>query len=270
MSTYPRLLTAEQDAMIAADHLAGIRLADLGRMYGVYPSSIRASLRRSGVTPNNYTRRFNTNAFDDLNTEAACYWLGFIFADGCTVKSGFSINLKRADASHLARFRAFMQAEEPLSYNISYAAGRPNERVTFRINDRNFGRKLAAMGIQRGRPDSEQHLKLIPCEMLHHWFRGLFDGDGCAHKTGKLTFLAQEPILALLRDTLRSINTLTLRSNAPDGPKIIRYRNIDRLSFHGVSQCRRIADYLYRDATVWMERKRNIIDSWTSQSYLKA
>lgn len=270
MSTYPQLLTPEQDAMIAADHLAGIRLADLGRMYGVYPSSIRASLRRSGVTPNNYTYHFDAEAFDDLSIEVACYWLGFIFADGHTGKSGLTINLKRDDAPHLDRLRTFLQAEQPLAHNVTYAAGRPNQRVALRINDRAFGRKLAAMGIRRDRPEPEQHINLIPNAMLHHWFRGLFDGDGCAHKTGDLTFLAPESILVRLRDELRVIDALALRMNAPNGPQINLLPKIARLHFSGIKQCRRIAEYLYRDATVWMPRKRNIINSWTSQSYLKA
>lgn len=270
MSTYPQLLTPEQDAMIAADHLAGIRLAELGRMYGVYPSSIRSSLRRSGITPNNYTRRFNAMAFDDLSTEAACYWLGFLFADGCTNMTGLTINLKRDDAPHLERLRAFLDAEQPLINNVTYAAGRPNKRVMLRISDRAFGRDLAAMGISRGRPNPEQHIKLIPDAMLHHWFRGLFDGDGCAHKNGALTLLAPESILTVFRDKLIAVNALALRSNAPNGPKIQLLPSIARLHFEGVIQCRRIAEYLYRDATVWMERKRDIIDNWTSQSYLKA
>lgn len=270
MSTYPQLLTPEQDALIAADHIAGTRLADLGRKYGVYPSSIRASLRRSGVTPNNYTYRFNADAFDDLAVEAACYWLGFIFADGHTGKSGLAINLKRDDAPHLERLRLFLSAEQPLADNITYAAGRPNQRVTLRINDRAFGRKLAAMGIARDRPDPGQHIKRIPDAMLRHWFRGLFDGDGCAHKDGRLTLLAPESILIRFRDELRAVNALALRVNAPDGPKITHYPKISRLHFSGVAQCRRIAGYLYHGATVWLPRKRDIIDSWTSQSYLKA
>lgn len=268
MSTYPQLLTPEQDAAIAAEHIAGMRLADLGRKYGVYPSSIRAALRRQGITPNNYTRRFNAAAFDDLTTEASCYWLGFLFADGCTVKSGLSINLRRSDVLQLDRLRTFLQAEEPLSYDITYAKGRPNKRVVFRINDRAFGRKLAAMGIRRDRPDPEQHLELIPESMLHHWFRGLFDGDGCAHKTGDLTFLGPEFMLLTLRTILKDNNALACRITAPNGPKIEIKPSICRLHFSGVNQCRRIADWLYRDATIWMERKRIIIDGWTSQSYL--
>lgn len=268
MSTYPQLLTPEQDAAIAADHLAGVRLAALGRKYGVYPSSIRSALGRQGVAVDNYTRRFNEQAFDDLSSEAACYWLGFLFADGNIGKAGLQIHLKRSDESHLERLRQFLQAEQPLQYNVTYAAGRPNERVSLRINDRAFGRKLTKLGITVGRTDPEHAIAHIPSRNIHHWFRGMFDGDGCAHKTGALTFLAQELILIVLRGTLRSIGALTLRSNAPNGPKITRLPHIARLHISGVAQCRRVAEYLYRDATIWMERKRNIIDGWTSKSYL--
>jgi hypothetical protein len=270
MSTYAQLLTPIQDAEIARKHLDGMRLADLGREFGVYPSSIRASLRRSGITPNNYTHRFNAEAFDDLTTEHACYWLGFIFADGSIAKGGFRINLKRDDAIQLERLRTFLRAEQTLAYDITYAAGRPNERVALRISDRAFGRKLAALGIESGRPHPERAYSRVPGHMLNHWFRGLFDGDGCAHKTGAITFLSQEPILILLQDELRNAGALTLRPSSPTGPKIDHLQSICRISFNGVVQCRRIADYLYRDATVWMERKRTIIDNWTSQSYLKA
>lgn len=266
MATYPQLLTAEQDVAIAADHIAGMRLADLGRKYGVYPSSIRSALRRQGIIPNNYTRRFDDTVFDSLNTESACYWLGFLFADGYTGTSGLVVNLKRDDAVHLERLRTFLCAEQPLVENVTHAKGRAYGRVSLRINDRAFGRKLAALGITKDRPEPLNHLAHIPDGLVHHWFRGLFDGDGCAHRTGALTFLAPEPILITLRTRLCDLDLIAGR--VAGGPRITVKPHISRLSFSGVLQCRRIAGWLYHDATVWMERKRSIIDSWTSHSYL--
>jgi len=268
MSTYPQLLTPEQDAAIAADHLAGVRLAALGRKYGVYPSSIRSALRRQGVPVDNYTQRFNEEAFSDLGSEHPCYWLGFLFADGSVGISGLQIHLRRSDEPHLEKFRQFLHAEQPLRHTTTRSKGKTYERVSFRVNDRAFGRNLARLGIATDRPDPEDAIAHIPDKMLCHWFRGLFDGDGCAHKTGALTFLGPKPILITLRNTLIGLGSLSLRS--PNGPKIEVKPGICRLHFSGVTQCRRIAEYLYQDATVWMERKRDIIDSWTSRSYLKA
>lgn len=261
MPPKPKLSTdIEQE--IAQRHLSGERIYLLAREYNVWPSRIRSAIERHGGQFVSFDYKFNEHAFDVLDNEQACYWLGFIFADGYVSPEGLRINIKRSDEQHLHKFKAFMQADQSVGYDVSRAKGRDHLRAHIMIADRQFAKKLAALGIEKDRPDPLRSVLSIPSHLIHHWFRGFFDGDGCAHKTGDLTFLGPEPILMLLRTALRDCGTLALRSIAPDGPRIIVKPSICRLHFSGVIQCRRIAEYLYRDATVWMERKRTIIDNW--------
>lgn len=258
----------EVEQEITRRHHAGERIYLLAQEYGVWPSRIRAAIERNGGQFVSFDYKFNEHAFDALDNEQACYWLGFLFADGYVSNEGLRINLKRSDEQHLYKFKAFLQAEQPIHYDITRAKGVEHLRAHIMIADRQFARQLVDLGISKDRPNAMRCLLVIPEHLRHHWFRGLFDGDGCAHKTGRLTFLAPECILQYLKSTVLAFPRSS-KSRA-DGAKIYIGDKISRISFGGIAQCRLIADWLYNDATVWMPRKRNVIDGWTSQSYLKA
>lgn len=255
----------EIEQEITRRHHNGERIYLLAREYGVWPSRIRAAIERHGGQFIDFDYKFNEHVFDDLNSEQACYWLGFLFADGYVDSAGLSIKLAPKDKEHLVKLKQFFQAEQPIRHITEVYKGKTSHRVLLQISDKNFGLKLNSLGIITDRPDPLNALSPVPKHMLHHWFRGLFDGDGCAHKESKLTFLAPTPILVVLRNYLIDKQALALRVNAPNGSKIVEYQYISRLHFGGVHQCRRIADCLYLDATIWMPRKRLVIDGWQSR-----
>lgn len=258
----------EIEQEIARRHLAGEQIYLLAREYNVWPSRIRAAIERHGGQFVSFDYKFNEHAFDALDNEQVCYWLGFIFADGYVAEEGVRINIKRSDEQHLHKFKAFLQADQPIVQSFTSTKGVQHPRSSIMISNRKLAQQLSDLGIQVDRPDPLRAISKIPNDLLCHWFRGMFDGDGCAHETRRLTFLSQEPILIVLKHELMKRSLIAQRPSFPNGPSIhgVSENRIFRLSISGFTQCRRVADYLYQDATVWMERKRDIIDGWQSRT----
>ena len=254
-------LTEENDKEIGKLHLAGVRIANLAKQFNVFPSSIRSALKFQNIIPINYKFRAKKDAFNDFLNEENCYWLGFIYADGSTSKkTGLSIGLKISDQKHLQKLHNFLELKNKIFISGSKANGVFYEKAILRCSDRILVEKLEAYGIVAGRPNPILAIKDIPNEMFHHFFRGLFDGDGCAHKLPRLTFLCQKELLDILR--LELIKKVCVS----EIPNPYRVKGIWRITYDGFRQTEKIKNYLYKDATIFMERKKDIINSWNSHT----
>lgn len=267
-------LSKETREKIAQDHTRGLMtVAELSRKYSLYPNVVRVALKRESVDIIKHGRMtFNLNAFDDLTSELPVYWLGFIYADGYASGDALRINIKTDDGPHLEFFKEFMGAGYPIKHAPTMANGKINDRLSFGINSVKLSRHLQSLGIVVNRKREQRNLPAmydaIPDNVKHHWFRGIFDGDGCAQKRGSIVMLASVPILDELKTICSREGVFTKRRNSPNGPSVRYVGKTGRISIGGVAQARRLADYLYRDATVFLGRKREIVESWTDKSYL--
>lgn len=254
-------LTEEDDKKIGELHLGGMRIAALARLYNVFPSSIRTALKFQGISPQNNKFGANEDAFTNFHNELDCYWLGFIYADGsASKKNGFQIRLKSSDEKHLQKLHKYLKLENKLFKGGSFAKSKYHENIYLRCSNRDLVKKLMGLGIVPGRPSPLLSIENIPNHMLHHFFRGLFDGDGCAHKIPKITFLCQAELLEALR------KELIFKALVSENPTVRRNGGIFRIDYGGFQQCSKIKKYLYRDASIFLERKLDIINSWTRQT----
>lgn len=258
----PHKLTKEQDQEIAHLHLNGTKIATLARMFNVYPTTIRLALRYEGVEANSWKKHIKVDAFDNLNSQESAYWLGFIYADGYVGKGRcytFSVKLKNSDREHLEKLRIFLEIEHPIFNVENKTNGIVNWQVCIRSSSMEFGKKLQILGISVGRPSPEKTINSIPDFNLRHFFRGMFDGDGCAHKIPRFTFLSQKEMLEKLREELIQVGVSPVNNVKKNG-------GIYRIDYGGFQQAMKIKNYLYQDASVFLERKLEIINGWTPQT----
>jgi len=120
--------------------------------------------------------------------------------------------------------------------------------------------RLKALGITVGRGNISKAVKNIPDDLIHHFIRGLFDGDGCAVSSRpELTLAGHPDTLSWLRDTFHLfINTSPSQALVPN----IFSDRCYSLWYGGKNQVQIIAKFMYRDASIWLERKRAIIKSY--------
>jgi len=80
---------------------SGETITNIAHIFNTNRNSIYKLLKIQEIETKNI--KFNQNFFHTINTEEKAYWLGFMYADGNTLKSHhrITIGLKKTDENHL-------------------------------------------------------------------------------------------------------------------------------------------------------------------------
>ncbi len=192
--------------------------------------------------------KFDHGFFEDINSELKAYWLGFIMADGCVVDScnKVVIKLSQKDADHLSRWHKDIDS----CLNLCFFGNA--------VASSHYSDKMCSDLIKHGctpRKSLTLQFPTLSSDLHHHFVRGYFDGDGCAgwHTNKRrnphlrLTFLGTSQFLLTLR------RILSVRGNVrPSVSKAFT------LSSNGNIQSKRIRDWMYQEANVFLPRKREV------------
>ncbi|MBR1728208.1 MAG: hypothetical protein IJ728_01595 [Selenomonadaceae bacterium] len=193
--------------------------------------------------------------FKQIDTEAKAYLLGLFAADGCiyTANSGklFSIQLQTEDAYMIEYVKAKLNAPRNIvvdkrdgSYSISV------------VND-GFVDNLAKYGVVTGK--ANRFLPDIADHLMHHYIRGLFDGDGSiiirkSHSYGQamrycVVLLAHSKLIVQLQNYLErrlDLSHLSLNNDGSTAHSIRYSRQKDIIA---------IINYMYSNAHLYLLRK---------------
>jgi hypothetical protein len=240
-----------------------------GKM-GCSISKVQKYLEREGLTRTNLDSKkllskltqHNSTFFDTIDTEEKAYWLGFFYADGLLDKNGsvLKLELSSKDASHLQRFADIFQREVQVNERSPdkrngqvYATARCAIACSYLWN------ALIEKGIKQGNTLSEDVsvFEHIPEALMHHFVRGFFDGDGTVHRSKKgglqFGFVGSYSFMAYLREVI-------VVSVGLSAPKLDESQKLAVLHWNGNGVSNRFKNWLYRDATIWLERKRNVFN----------
>lgn len=228
---------------------------------------------------------FNKNFFDTINTEDKAYWLGFIWCDGYICRSNrkgydtydFKLDLAIQDKKHIEKFKNSLNSEHPIKiYKSKSYFNKEKDTVVARIYiaNRYFAKTLYDKYILiPDRHDTEKLIKNIPESLIRHFIRGVLEADGSISdyyaqekrlkiKTRKMAirFYTYENLLIFIREHF-------IEKGLSKSHQQFRKRHEDRdgyaceLSYTGNKQVRKILNYLYEDATVFLDRKKEICNS---------
>lgn len=124
---------------------------------------------------------FNENYFENLDSKDKAYFLGFIYADGFITKRSQSqdvLGLTLAEIEPIDKFKKYIQTEKPVGYY----------KKTNSYSDKSYEYKLALLSdklvsdIEKLGVIERKTLVLtfpdISEELIPHFIRGYFDGDG--------------------------------------------------------------------------------------------
>jgi hypothetical protein len=193
--------------------------------------------------------------FSLLDTEEKAYFLGFSAADGCMVKSNqyegnytFVISLSILDYDFLDNLKNLISPASKLRLE-----GKKKSMVRFSIGDVAFCRQLMKYGIVPKKTHIVGQPKDIARELIPHYIRGLFDGDGCAYIDSKgylhCSIVGSKKMITFVNNEFKKIyhNNCSVRPT----------RNSFVISYGGKTGAR-FAEYIYQDATIKMDRKYQI------------
>lgn len=208
--------------------------------------------------PNQYNRNYtlNENYFDIIDTEEKAYILGILYADGYnnTKRTNISISLKEADKEILERLSLAVGSNRPLSYRVSRNTNHCNQ-YTFCISSKHISSRLSELGCIRAKSTILTFPEWINSELVRHFIRGYFDGDGCIHIGKRQTVVnltGTSSLITAIQDIL--IKEIRLKKTKLQGNK--RGNNsILTMQYSGRLQAKRIAEWLYKDSSIYLQRK---------------
>lgn len=203
--------------------------------------------------------RFNENFFENIDTENKAYWLGFIYADGFVMPQykRFTINLAQTDHDHLVKLSHDLESINQVKKFDHHIRKRGTCYKQSKISLQS--EKLVSDLIDKGCLPNKTFKLTYPywmdIQLRRHFIRGYIDGDGCimtylirGEPKSQISILGTEDMLIGIK------NEMNLTCN------VCKRQNIFELRTGGNNLMRKIGVYLYKDATIFMDRKKAKID----------
>lgn len=201
---------------------------------------------------------FKENYFECIDTEEKAYWLGFLYADGCVFKTTIRLNLSLKDIDVLKKFAESIQCTKEIEVGTQNSFGTEVEYARLSI----YSIKMVTDLIDKGCipkkslilqfPNNNQ----VPKELLPHFIRGYFDGDGgfSYNKTGKqytMNFCGTLDFLSGIKEFFNVNNPIAHDKRHLD-------KNIYSLHIGGNLNVLSKGNMMYENAHIFLLRKMEI------------
>ena len=247
------------------EHLSTI---DIGYIYNTPVSTVYYTMKEIwGMDIRNFKEMskftVNHNSFNSIATQEQAYWLGFMYADGYVSSGYVGISLAARDGSHLEKFKNFLGS----NHNINIYKTKADDlvktenyyaRILFKslpmVED------LSRLGCVENKTFKIKFPSeyVLPKELRRHFIRGYFDGDGSlVLSEGSINFkiLGTEEFLIGLISTLNEcIDNYDFKEKLYKTSDDIEKDNF-YLSYGGRIKTTTVFDWLYEDATIYLDRK---------------
>lgn len=241
------------------------RIADL---YATDASAIWHVLKKAGVAGRSQTitsRRYicNEHFFDVIDTEEKAYLLGMLYADGYNneKRNAITLSLKESDVELMYRLNRLVFTEK-LLYRHKLTS---HPQFKFVIHSKHMSAQLARLGCWQAKGQTLQYPTWIDRELEHHFIRGCFDGDGSVfmnkanRQMGVNLVMSNDFCVALSRVIERE---LSFRCDID----LNTYEGVAKLRFKSNYKVRQFATYIYKGATLYLERKKERFDILFTES----
>jgi len=206
---------------------------------------------RLGIALSGASRRYNFNEhFFRKLTPISAYWLGVIWSDGHLSKDGLIIQVTSSDATWLQMLADDIKTDSPLRF------AKDRNAVKLAIYSVQLLKDLAIYGLQIGDRTKKSLLPMsIPGDLIPHFVRGLFDGDGCVTCSNR----ARSCFLVSITNTGSLCHWLLAktREQLSVGGGVYQRKscNVSDWVIGGRKQIQKFANWIYLDAQRYLQRK---------------
>lgn len=188
--------------------------------------------------------------FDNIDCEEKAYFLGYIMADG---------NVSITNNQYSLKFHISIQDKEIVDRFLQKINS--SNKATFRkktssyyvsLTSVHMCKRLIELGVIPQKTSKECISDSIPKELVRHYLRGVFDGDGitCVGKSKRSGFIGSINIInAILNELKEELTVFKSGKNK----KVVYFLGGKKFSM-------KLYKYLYEDATIWLQRKRTRLE----------
>lgn len=268
--------TPEFKNTIIKEYLSGVSARELNKKYHTTSEKI---LKEAGVllSASEFRAKYRRDCiklnwqFEDITNETEAYILGFWLSDGCLC-SKTQLSLAINDLDILTDIRNYFSPDITIGNHNRGA-------YCIRISSKIACKNAQKWGIIRRKTNTEFEIPPIPENLIQHFIRGYFDGDGtifvcnpknhCSYLKGNICSPTIK-ILESIQKHLENHNIFTTincehRKNImlpnPTG-ECIGHFDMYRLFIRKKDEIYKFYKYIYEDATIYLKRKKSVFDNF--------
>lgn len=224
-------------------------------------------------------RELRHDFFKNIETEIQAYLLGFIMSDGSVneKRHTLTININKQDEEIFEFFKIISPeahiGKQKVYESIATVRGRSvknNGSVRISISSKVLVDDLKQFGIVQNKTYNELHIPNINPELLRHFIRGYFDGDGCI--TGyiaypkpvelqttkdikkpsvRMSMQIDAKTSSLVLDIQKTLMTFDINTNI----NYLKRDDMYRVCTASKKEIAKIFKYFYIDANFYLSRK---------------
>lgn len=202
----------------------------------------------------NYKRKYTLNEhfLDCIDSEEKAYYLGFMYADGYNGEEAqrwkIAIDLQKQDEPILRTFCVLLGTNRPLCFDKRGCC-------SLSFTSKRLSVRLAELGCHRAKTFTITFPDWMPVDLIPHFVRGYIDGDGWIHFDGEkgvtVAALGADSFARRMAKIIESAcGVHTTLSAHPKSAGITQWQ------VRGRDQVSTVLAWLYKDATVYLERKK--------------
>lgn len=263
----------EQVCALYAHNSTGLvaQMCNLTRHQVIYIVHKYAQLRTLQESKNMQKNKVNDYFFSVINTEEKAYWLGFLYADGSVSKSRniISLVLQKSDIEHLQKYKKSLN----ISSNVRIRTIKFHNQLKYSCGIHFSSLQMKTDLIRLGCVPNKSLILKFPSEnifsnpeLIRHFIRGYFDGDGSVfisrekHWRNKRYFNVIHYRFCGTYDFLQQVDKyINLKGT------FYKTNSIYELCYKRKKKLIPFYKFLYKDATIFLERKKQIFEKYIEE-----
>lgn len=223
---------------------------------------------------------YDETYFDEINTPEKAYFLGLLYADGCNhehpTTGEISISLQIEDRCVVDKLKEEMKSDYPLLIRKDTNENH-EDQIRFYVYGKHIAESLEKQGCVKRKtknlswPTEWQ----VPEDLISHFMRGYFDGDGCIWNGKRKKMWVNDPtrkegrrerIIHNVKFNITGyvsfisayqqylIDNLGFKQTKLNSRRI--NSDICTMEYSGRQNIKKFYDFIYKDATVFLPRKK--------------
>lgn len=210
--------------------------------------------------PKDYVRiyKFNENYFDNVDIPNKAYILGFLYADGCnhSDRNCITLSLQDVDKEILEKMNKELENEKPLYfYENSKYNNKWHDTYTICLFSEHMSNVLSNKGCTPRKSLTLKFPDWLQQELIRHFVRGYFDGDGCVYYDEKrhrcqASIVSSKFFCDGLSGLMRELGLKHSIEHANHNNE-----NTRTICVCGNKSCLDFLSWIYDDADLYLERK---------------
>ena len=272
-----KLITKEiRDEILRRNKEESLTIKELCKEYGFYYTSFFNHLKRNNIQTDVITNKSKINHyyFSEIDTEEKAYFLGLLFADGYieapnkNSNGRVSLKLSEPDLYMVEKFKTSIKSSNTIQYKNATTDSRDwncKSSAEISFTSKIINKDLNNLGMLYGKSKLGRAFPNLSKELMPHFIRGIFDGDGCLSiKQSKNTKVLNVGIYFPDISFLQSLNNYLASFNIKG--HIQKTKTCYCLSFIKDKNVikNRFLNYIYNNSSIFLYRKK---DLYTSLSF---